>query len=93
MSATSPLNPRAEAGLAACRHHGRRHLNFNSTSFEGLIARKVSCGNKTEAGIRNFQVLRSVAPSCWKHGHDVVFYLASLLPISARADPVPTAVE
>jgi transposase len=58
-----------------------------------VIARKVSCGNKTEAGKRSFEVLRSVASSCLKRGHDVVSYLAGLLPMGARADPVPTAVE
>jgi hypothetical protein len=58
-----------------------------------LIARKVSCGNKTEAGKRSFEVLRSVATSCLKRGHDVVSYLAGLLPFGARADPVPEAVS
>jgi transposase len=58
-----------------------------------VIARKVSCGNKTEAGKRSFEVLRSVASSCWKRGHDVISYLAGLLPIGARADPVPAAVK
>ncbi|MBV8382676.1 MAG: IS66 family transposase [Planctomycetaceae bacterium] len=58
-----------------------------------VIARKVSCGNKTEAGKRSFEVLRSVASSCLKRGHDVVSYLAGLLPFGARADPVPAAVE
>src|SRR4051812_16408973 len=28
-----PLNPRAEAGAAARRHHGRRLLTFNGTSL------------------------------------------------------------
>jgi hypothetical protein len=54
-----------------------------------VIARKLSCGNKTEAGKRSFEVLRSVATSCWKRGHDVVSFLAGLLPFGARADPVP----
>ncbi|MGE5755079.1 MAG: IS66 family transposase [Planctomycetaceae bacterium] len=58
-----------------------------------VIARKVSCGNKTEAGKRSFEVLRSVASSCLKRGHDVVSYLAGLLPIGARADPVPAAAK
>jgi transposase len=58
-----------------------------------VIARKVSCGNKTEAGKRSFEVLRSVASSCTKRGHDVVSYLAGLLPFGARADPVPAAVR
>jgi transposase len=58
-----------------------------------VIARKISCGNKTEAGRRSFAVLRSVATSCWKRGHDVVSYLAGLLPFGGRADPVPEAVK
>lgn len=58
-----------------------------------VIARKVSCGNKTEAGKRSFEVLRSVASSCLKRGHDVVSYLAGLLPFGARADPVPAVVQ
>jgi hypothetical protein len=58
-----------------------------------VIARKVSCGNKTAAGKRSFEVLRSVASSCLKRGHDVVSYLAGLLPMGARADPVPAAVQ
>ena len=58
-----------------------------------VIARKVSCGNKTEAGKRSFEVLRSVASSCAKRGHDVISYLAGLLPIGSRADPVPAAAK
>jgi hypothetical protein len=57
-----------------------------------VIARKVSCGNKTEAGKRSFEVLRSVASSCLKRGHDVVTYLAGLMPMGARADPIPARV-
>jgi transposase len=57
-----------------------------------VIARKLSCGNKTEAGKRSFEVLRSVATSCWKRGHDAVSFLAGLLPFGARADPVPGPV-
>jgi hypothetical protein len=58
-----------------------------------VITRKVSCENKTEAGKRSFEVLRSVASSCLKHGHDVVSSLAGLLPMGARADPVPAAAQ
>jgi transposase len=57
-----------------------------------VIARKLSCGNKTAAGKRSFEVLRSVATSCWKRGHDAVSFLAGLLPFGARADPVPEPV-
>jgi hypothetical protein len=58
-----------------------------------VVARKVSCGNKTEAGKRSFEVLRSAASSCLKRGHDVVTYIAGLLPFGARADPVPRAAK
>jgi transposase len=58
-----------------------------------VIARKVSCGNKTEAGKLCFEVLRSVASSCLKRGHDVVSYLAGLMPIGAGADPVPVVAQ
>jgi transposase len=55
--------------------------------------RKLSCGNKTQAGKRSFEVLRSVASTCCKRGHDVISYLASLLPIDARAGPIPAAAR
>jgi transposase len=58
-----------------------------------VIARKLSCGNKTAAGKRSFEVLRSVASSCCKRGHDVISYIAGLLPMGARAGPVPAAVQ
>jgi transposase len=58
-----------------------------------VIARKLSCGNKTAAGKRSFEVLRSVASSCCKRGHDVISYIAGLLPMGARAGPVPPAVQ
>jgi hypothetical protein len=49
--------------------------------------------NKTEAGKRSFEVLRSVASSDLKRGHDAVEYIAGLLPWGARADPVPAAAK
>jgi transposase len=58
-----------------------------------VIARKVSCGNKTDAGKRSFEVLRSVASSCLKRGHDVVAYIAGLMPLGTPANPVPAAVK
>ena len=56
-----------------------------------VIARKLSCGNKTEAGKTSFEVLASVAASCVKRGHNVVSFIAGLLPIGTRASPVPAA--
>ena len=58
-----------------------------------VLARRVSCGTKTEAGKRSFEVLRSVASSCAQRGHDVISDRAGLPPIGARADPVPAAVQ
>jgi len=57
-----------------------------------VIARKVSCGNKTSAGKRSFEVLRSVASTCYKRGHDIITYLVGLLPTDARAGPIPPPV-
>ena len=56
-----------------------------------VIARKLSCGNKTEAGKSCFEVLASVATSCTQRGQDFVTYLAGLLPMGSRADPIPAA--
>jgi transposase len=58
-----------------------------------VIARKLSCGNKTEAGKRSFEVLRSVVSSCCKRGHDAISYLAALLPMGADVTPVPATVQ
>ena len=58
-----------------------------------VIARKLSCGNRTEAGKRSFEVLRSIASTCCQRGHDVISYIAGLLPMGARAAPIPTAVR
>jgi transposase len=37
----------------------------------GVIARKVSCGNKTEAGKRAWERLTSLAVTCQQRGHEV----------------------
>src|SRR6266446_1619187 len=48
-----------------------------------VIARKLSCGNKTEAGKRCFEILASVARTCTQRGQDFVAYLAKYLPKAA----------
>jgi hypothetical protein len=53
-----------------------------------VIARKLSCGNKTEAGKRCFEVLASVARTCVQRGHDFVSYLAKTLPLDATPEPI-----
>lgn len=78
--------------LLTCLHEPAAEPTNNRAERDlrpAVIARKVSCGNKTEAGKRSFEVLRSVTTSCAKRGHDVVSYLAGLLPYGARAEPVP----
>jgi transposase len=57
-----------------------------------VIARKVSCGNKTEAGAECQQILVSLATTCVQRGKDFIAWLASCLPMGARADPIP-AIE
>jgi hypothetical protein len=57
-----------------------------------VIARKVSCGNKTEAGAKCQEILVSLATTCRQRGHEFISWLGSCLPLGARADPVP-AVE
>lgn len=55
----------------------------------GVIARKVSCGNKTEAGKTAWERLVSLAMTCQQRGHDFVSWLAACLPLDASVIPVP----
>ena len=57
----------------------------------GVIARKVSCGNKTEAGKAAWERLTSLAMTCQQRGHDFVSWLAGCLPLDAPVSPVPAA--
>ena len=50
-----------------------------------VIARKVSCGNKTERGRQTWQVLTSLAVTCQQRGENFVDYLAAQLPLAAGA--------
>ena len=54
-----------------------------------VIARKVSCGNKTESGKSAWQRLTSLAETCAQRGHDFATWLASCLPLNAAVTPVP----
>jgi hypothetical protein len=55
----------------------------------GVIARKVSCGNKTEAGKTAWERLTSLAMTCQQRCHDFVSWLAACLPLDAPVPPVP----
>jgi len=57
----------------------------------GVIARKVSCGNKTEAGKRAWERLVSLAMTCQQRGHDFASWLADCLPLDAPVSPIPAA--
>lgn len=50
-----------------------------------VIARKLSCGNKTEAGRRVWQILTSLAATCDGLALDFVDFLAARLPIAVQA--------
>ena len=58
-----------------------------------VIARKLSCGNKTDAGKRCFEVLASLAQTCSQRGHDFVSYLAKFLPKDTTPEPIPPATR
>lgn len=48
-----------------------------------VIARKISCGNKTDRGRQTWQTLASLAATCTQRGHDLIDYLAARLPLPA----------
>jgi hypothetical protein len=57
----------------------------------GVIARKVSCGNKTEAGKTAWERLVSLAMTCQQRGHEFASWLEGNLPLDATVVPVPAA--
>jgi transposase len=54
-----------------------------------VMARKLSCGNKTEVGAKCFEVLASLGRTCTDRGRDFVNYLAGCLPMNAAAKAIP----
>jgi len=56
----------------------------------GVIARKVSCGNKTERGKAAWEVLTSLAVTCQQRAQDFVSWLAACLPMNAPVVPIPS---
>ncbi|HUW83389.1 MAG TPA: transposase [Phycisphaerae bacterium] len=50
-----------------------------------VVARKLSCGSKTERGKRTWEILTSLGATCHQRGADFVDYLRPLL------TPAPTA--
>ena len=50
-----------------------------------VIARKVSCGNKTERGRDCWEILSSIGATCQQQMVDFVEYLSSQIPLTATA--------
>jgi transposase len=50
-----------------------------------VIARKVSCGNKTPAGKRTWEILTSLAVTCRQRAESFIDYLTARLPLASRA--------
>jgi transposase len=57
----------------------------------GVIARKLSCGNKTTRGKEAWERLTSLAVTCQQRGHDFAAWLSSSLPLTASITPLPDA--
>jgi transposase len=56
-----------------------------------VIARKLSCGNRTWHGKEAWETLTSLAATCEQRFHDFVTWLSSCLPLSASVVPIPNA--
>lgn len=52
-----------------------------------VIARKLSCGNKTERGKQTWEILTSLAATCQQRGQDFIEYLRPMLTLA----PAPPA--
>ncbi len=57
------------AGVEATNNRAERALR------PAVIARKLSCGNKTERGKRTWEILASLAATCHQRGQDLVEHL------------------
>lgn len=49
-----------------------------------VIARKISCGNKTDRGRATWQILASIAATCVQRGVDLIDYITSRVPLPAK---------
>jgi transposase len=54
-----------------------------------VIARKLSCGNRTERGRDAWQALTSLAATCDQRDHDFATWLAGCLPLAATVTAIP----
>jgi len=56
-----------------------------------VVARKLSCGNKTDAGRRTWQILSSLATTCSQRTHPFTHLVAAALPLFAPVPSLPAA--
>ena len=102
---TDPDNARLAKRLRKHREHLLRFLDHDGVDATNnlaereirpaVIARKLSAGNRTEAGAETHAVLASLLRTCHRRGHDVVQMLCGLLhhgPGSIAEMPTPAAV-
>ncbi len=68
------------AGVEATNNRAERALR------PAVIARKLSCGNKTERGKHTWEILASLGATCHQRGQDLIDFLrpALLLPPPRR---------
>lgn len=72
-----------EPGVDATNNLAERDLR------PAVIARKISCGNKTVAGKRTWEILTSLAVTCQKQAHSFPAYVAASMPLLAPAARPP----
>ena len=65
-------------GVAATNNLAERQLR------PAVIARKISCGNKTQKGARTWQILASLAATCAQRATSFIDALARAAPLRAR---------
>ena len=57
-----------------------------------VIARKLSCGNRTEAGAEAWQILTSLSATIHQRGRDFTGWLTASLSLAGPVQPLPRAI-
>jgi len=69
-------------GVEATNNRAERALR------PAVIARKLSCGNKTDRGKRTWEILTSLAATCHQRGQDLVEHLRAYLLLPPNPQPI-----
>lgn len=69
------------AAVPATNNQAERQLR------PAVIARKISCGNKTKAGAQAWQVLASLAATCAQRAESFIPFLTERLPLASARPP------